>query len=251
MSGHSKWSTIKRKKGALDAKRGKIFSKLAKEISVAAKMGGGDPDMNPRLRTVLMAAKAQNMPKDNVEKAIAKGTGAIEGVTYEEMRYECYGPVGVAVIVDVLTDNKNRTVAEIRHLLSRNDGSMGESGAVTWNFDPQGIITVPAGEGVDPEDIFEKAIEAGAADVNIEGDPIEVYTEPTELHTVAGALESLGVQADEAHLTMTPKTTIELTGKDALKVLRLMEALDDHDDVQNVYANFDISDAEMMALADD
>ena len=250
MSGHSKWSTIKRKKGALDAKRGKIFSKLAKEISVAAKMGGGDPSMNPRLRTVLMAAKAQNMPKDNVEKAIAKGTGAMEGVTYEEIRYECYGPAGVAVIVDVLTDNKNRTVAEIRHLLSRNDGSMGESGAVTWNFDPQGLITVPA-EGVEPDDIFEKAIEAGAADVNIEGDPLEIYTDPTELHTVAGALESMGVQVDDAHLTMTPKTTVEVTGKDALKVLRLMEALDDHDDVQNVYSNFDISEAEMMALSDD
>lgn len=249
MSGHSKWSTIKRKKGALDAKRGKIFSKLAKEISVAAKMGGGDPSANPRLRTVLMAAKAQNMPKDNVEKAIAKGTGDIEGVTYEEIRYECYGPAGVALIVDVLTDNKNRTVAEIRHLLSRNGGSMGESGAVTWNFDPQGIITVPLAGGGDPEEIFEKAIEAGATDVNIEGDPIEVYTEATELHAVAGALEEMGVGVDDAHLTMTPKTTVEVTGKDAEKVLRLMEALDDHDDTQNVYANFDISESEMMALA--
>jgi YebC/PmpR family DNA-binding regulatory protein len=251
MSGHSKWSTIKRKKGAADAKRGKIFSKLAKEISVAAKMGGGDPSMNPRLRTVLMAAKAQNMPKDNVEKAIAKGTGDIEGVSYEEIRYECYGPAGVAIIVDVLTDNKNRTVAEIRHLLSRNDGSMGESGAVTWNFDPQGIITVPRADGLDPDDLLEKAIEAGASDVNLEDNPYEVYTEPTELHAVAGALEGMGVEAEDAHLTMTPKTTVEITGKDALKVLRLMEALDDHDDVQNVYSNFDISEAEMMALAED
>lgn len=249
MSGHSKWSTIKRKKGAADAKRGKIFSKLAKEIAVAAKAGGGDPDMNPRLRTVLMTAKAQNMPKDNVERAIKKGTGELPGVTYDEVRYEGYAPGGVAVIVDVLTDNKNRTVSEIRHLLTKHGGSMAETGAVTWNFEPKGLITIPKNE-LNDEQMFEKAVEAGAEDVDTEGDAFEVTTDPQELHTVSQALEDAGLKAEDVRLTMQPKTTVKVEGKNAQSLLRLMEALEEHDDVQDVYANFDISEEEMAAVAE-
>ncbi|HIJ66140.1 MAG TPA: YebC/PmpR family DNA-binding transcriptional regulator [Candidatus Hydrogenedentes bacterium] len=249
MSGHSKWSTIKRKKGAADARRGKVFSKLAKEIAVAARTGGGEPESNARLRTVLMAARAQNMPKENVDRAIKKGTGELPGASYEESRYEGYGQGGVAVIVDVLTDNKNRTVAEIRHLLSKHNGSMAESGAVRWNFEPKGIITVPKGDLTD-DDVFEKAIDAGAEDVDMEGDAYEITTDPHELHAVAEALESMGLSAENVELTMVPKTTVRIAGRDAANVLRLMEALEDHDDVQHVYANFDISEEEMVAAMD-
>lgn len=250
MSGHSKWSTIKRKKGALDAKRGKIFSRLAKEISVAARMGGGDPTMNPRLRTVLMAAKAQNMPKDNVDRAIKKGTGEIEGVSYEEIRYECYGPAGVAIIVDVLTDNKNRSVADVRHLVNKSGGSMAENGAVTWNFEQKGIISVEK-EGLDDESIFEKATEAGAEDVDMEGDLYEITTDPTELHTVSAALEGMGVEVKDARLTMLPKTTVEVDEKQVKSVLNLMESLEDNDDVQDVYSNVEITDEAMAAAMAD
>jgi len=249
MSGHSKWSTIKRKKGALDAKRGKIFSRLAKEITVAAKLGGGDAEMNPRLRTVLLAAKAQNMPKDNIERAIKKGTGEIEGVSYEEQRYECYGAAGVALIVDTLTDNKNRTVAEIRHLVNKHGGSMAESGAVTWNFDQKGVISIEK-DGLSEEDIFEKATEAGADDVDMDGDYYDVFTEPTELHNVVSALEAMEIEAKEAKLTMVPKTQIEVDAKALKSVLNLMEALEENDDVQDVYSNVEITDeamAEVMA----
>ncbi|MCP4643307.1 MAG: YebC/PmpR family DNA-binding transcriptional regulator [bacterium] len=249
MSGHSKWSTIKRKKGALDAKRGKIFSRLAKEITVAAKMGGGDPDANPRLRTVLLTARSQNMPKDNIEKAIKKGTGELPGVTYDEVRYEGYATGGVAVIVDVLTDNKNRTVAEIRHLLTKHGGSMAENGAVTWNFESKGLITVPK-DACDEDEIFEKAVEAGADDVDTEGDVYEIATEPGELHAVHVALEEAGLTVENAQLTMYPKNTVKVEGREAGAVLRLMEALEDQDDAQNVYANFDISEEEMAALVD-
>ncbi|MBX7255025.1 MAG: YebC/PmpR family DNA-binding transcriptional regulator [Candidatus Hydrogenedentes bacterium] len=249
MSGHSKWSTIKRKKGAADAKRGKIFSKLAKEITVAAKIGGGDPNGNPRLRTVLLAARAQNMPKDNVDRAIKKGTGEIPGVVYEEIRYECYAPAGVAMIVDVLTDNKNRTVSEIRHLVTKNGGNLAETNAVAWNFERKGIITVGK-TGLTDDDIFEKAVEAGADDVDTDGDMYEISTEASSLHTVAEALEKMGLKAEEATLTMVPKTTVKVEGKDVGAVLRLMEALEDHDDVQNVYANFDISEQEMAAAVE-
>ena len=247
MSGHSKWSTIKRKKGAADAKRGKIFSKLAKEISVAAKFGGGDPESNARLRTVLLAARAQNMPKENIERALKRGTGELPGVTYEEVRYEGYGPGGVAIIVDVLTDNKNRTVSEIRHILSKNGGSMAETGAVKWNFELRGAITVPRG-GLSDDDLFEKAIEAGAEDVDTEGDVCEIRTDPQQLHAVAERLASMGLAPEEAQLTMVPKTTIKVSGKDAGTLLRLIESLEDHDDVQNVYSNFDMSLEEMAAL---
>jgi YebC/PmpR family DNA-binding regulatory protein len=246
MSGHSKWSTIKRKKGALDAKRGKIFSKLAKEITVAAKLGGGDPAANPRLRTVLLAARGQNMPKENIERAIKKGTGEIPGVVYEETRYEGYGPAGVAILIDVLTDNKNRTVAEIRHLLTKNGGSMAEANAVSWNFERKGIITV-AKTGLTDDEIFEKAVEAGADDVDTEGDRYEIQTGASELHAVVEALEQAGIKPEEATLTMQPKTTVKVEGSNVGAVLRLLESLEDHDDVQNVYANFDISEQEMAA----
>ena len=246
MSGHSKWSTIKRKKGALDAKRGKVFSRIAKEIIVAAKSGGGDPDGNPRLRTVLSAARAANMPKDNVEKAILKGTGELPGVSYDEIRYEGYAAGGVAFIVDVLTDNKNRTVAELRHLLTKNNGSMAENGAVTWNFEHRGRIVV-AKEGIEEEEIFEKAIEAGAEDVVTDGEEYEILTDPHDLHAVLEALEGGGVTAQEAKLTMIPKTTTKVEGGSARSVLRLLESLEDQDDVQDVYCNFDISEEEMAA----
>ncbi len=249
MSGHSKWSTIKRKKGAADAKRGKIFSKLAKEITVAAKIGGSDPAGNPRLRTVLLAARAQNMPKDNVDRAIKKGTGEIPGVVYEEIRYECYAPAGVAMIIDVLTDNKNRTVSEIRHTITKNGGNLAETGAVGWNFERRGVITVSK-EGLTDDEIFEKAVEAGADDVDTEGDLYEITTEPSGLHSVVDALEKMGLKAEEATLTMIPKTTVKVEGKEVAAVLRLFEALEDNEDVQDVYANFDISDQEMAAAVD-
>jgi len=242
MSGHSKWSTIKRKKGALDAKRGKIFSRLAKEITVAAKLGGGDPAGNPRLRTVLLAAKAENMPKDNIERAIKKGTGEIEGVTYEEMRYECYGPSGVAVIVDTLTDNKNRTVGEVRHILNRHNGSMAASGSVVWNFDAKGSIILDR-EGLDEEEILEKAVEAGAEDVDMDAEDVfEIITEATQLHAVAGALEDMGLNPKEPKLKMVPRTTVEVTGKELSQVLRLLDLLEENDDVQDVYSNVDFND---------
>lgn len=250
MSGHSKWSTIKRKKGAADAKRGKIFSKLAKEITVAARVGGGDPSANARLRTVLLTCRAANMPSDNIDRAIKKGTGELPGVSYEEYRYEAYGPGGVALIVDVLTDNKNRTVSEVRHLVTKMGGSMAEAGAVAWNFEPRGTITVEK-TGLSEEEIFEKAAEAGGDDVDTDGDCYEILTAPTVLHTVAEALEGLGVTAQEVKLNMVPKTTIDLEGKQIASVLRLIEELEDNDDVQDVYSNLNITDEAMAeAMAD-
>lgn len=249
MSGHSKWSTIKRKKGAADARRGKIFSKFAKEITIAAKLGGPNPEANSRLRTVLMAARAQNMPKDNIERAIKKGTGELPGTSYEDVRYEGYGPGGVAIIIDVLTDNKNRTVADIRHRLSKHGGTMAESGAVLWNFEQKGAVTVLKSDRTE-EELFEMAIEAGAEDVESTGDIFEVTTEPHQVHAVAQTLESMGLQVDNVQLTLVPKTTLRITGKAASAVLRLMEALEDHDDVQNVFSNFDIPEAELIALAE-
>jgi YebC/PmpR family DNA-binding regulatory protein len=246
MSGHSKWSTIKRKKGAVDAKRGKIFSKLAKEVSVAARMGGGDPEANARLRTILGACRSANMPKDNVERAIKKGTGEIPGVSYEEMRYECYGTAGVALIVDILTDNKRRIVAEIRHLVTKHGGSMAETGAVTWNFESKGRIAIEK-EGLSEDEIFEKAIEAGADDVDTEGDMYEIMTAPGDLHAVVVALEGMGVVPVEAKLTMLPKTTIEVSAKQIGSVLKLMEALEDNEDIQDVYSNVEITDEAMAA----
>ena len=249
MSGHSKWSTIKRKKGAADAKRGKIFSRLAKEITVAAR-AGGDPNSNARLRTVLLASRAANMPSDNIDRAIKKGTGELPGVSYDEVRYEAYGPGGVAMLVDVLTDNKNRTVAEIRHIVNRMGGNMAEAGAVAWNFDPRGAITVSK-EGLSEEDVFEKAVEAGGDDVDTEGDAYEIATAPNQLHAVAEALESMGITPLEVKLTMEPKTTIDVEGKTLSSLLRLLEELEDHDDVQDVFSNMNASDEAMAAAMDE
>lgn len=249
MSGHSKWSTIKRKKGAADAKRGKIFSRLAKEITVAAR-AGGDPNANARLRTVLLACRAANMPSDNIDRAIKKGTGELPGVTYDEVRYEAYGPGGVAMLVDVLTDNKNRTIAEIRHIVSRMGGNMAEAGAVAWNFDPRGTITVSK-EGLSEEDVFEKAAEAGGDDVDTEGDAYEIATAPNQLHAVAEALESMGITPLEVKLTMEPKTTIDVEGKILSSLMRLLEELEDHDDVQDVFSNMNASDEAMAAVMEE
>ena len=248
MSGHSKWSTIKRKKGAADAKRGKIFSRIAKEISVAARIGGGDPTGNPRLRTILLAARGENMPKDNITRAIKKGTGEIEGATYDEIRYEGYGPGGVAFIVDTLTDNKNRTVSEVRHILTKNGGSMAETNAVAWNFDQRGRIVIDAA-GRDEDELFEKALEAGADDVSVSDGECEIMTEPADLHAVSAALEDMGLEAKEAKLTMLPKTTIDVDEKTAKQILRCMDMIEENEDVQDVYANFDVSDEVMAALS--
>jgi len=242
VSGHSKWSTIKRKKGAIDAKRGKIFTRLIKEITVAARMGGGDADANPRLRSAIATAKAENMPKDNIERAIKKGTGELEGAVYEEITYEGYGPGGVAVLVDCMTDNKNRTVADIRHYFSKSGGNLGESGCVSWMFDKKGTILVEK-ETIDEEELMDKALEAGAEDVVEEDNVFQVVTAPDEFETVREALEADGVKFIEASVSMIPQNTVDITEeKSARQILRLLESLEDHDDVQNVYANFDIPD---------
>ncbi len=239
MSGHSKWSTIRHKKGAADAKRGKIFTKLIKEITVAARMGGGDPESNPRLRTAVAAAKAENMPKDNIERGIKKGTGELEGVNYEESTYEGYGPGGAAVMVESLTDNKNRAVADIRHIFSKNGGNLGENGCVGWMFDKKGYISVEK-SATDEETLMEAALEAGAEDVREDGDSFEVITAPEDLDAVREAIEDANIPCQEAEVTMLPQTTANLQGKEAEQMLRLMEALEDCEDVQKVYTNADI-----------
>ncbi|RME06061.1 MAG: YebC/PmpR family DNA-binding transcriptional regulator, partial [Deltaproteobacteria bacterium] len=236
MSGHSKWSTIKRKKGAQDAKRGNIFTKLMKEITVAARMGGGDPEGNPRLRTAIQAAKAANMPKDNIERAIKKGTGELEGVAYEEATLEGYGPGGVAVLVEVVTDNRNRTVAEVRHLFSKNNGSLGEAGCVAWMFDKRGMIVLE-GEGVDEERLMEVALEAGAEDIQEEEGTFTVITTPENFETVRTAIEAAGWHPVSAQIEMVPQNTVRLEGKEATQALKLMEMLEECDDVSNVYSN--------------
>ncbi len=248
MSGHNKWSTIKHKKGAADAKRGKIFSKIIKEITIAARMGGGDADGNPRLRTALNAARAANMPKDNVEKAIKRGTGEIEGVNYEEITYEGYGPGGVAVLVEALTDNKNRTVAEIRHIFDKYNGNLGESGCVNWIFQKKGVLEIPI-QGLTEDDVMELALESGAQDVKMEGDTFEITTDPTDFEPVRKAIEDKGWKVELAEITMIPQNTVKLDGKKAEQMLKMMDALDDHEDIQMAYANFDISEEEMMKLS--
>lgn len=239
MSGHSKWATIKRKKGAIDAKRGKIFTKLIKEITIAARMGGGDPEANPRLRTAILAAKAENMPKDNIERAIKKGTGELEGVQYEETTYEGYGPGGAAVIVESLSDNKNRAVADIRHIFAKRGGNMGENGCVSWMFDKKGYFAV-SGADITEEKLMEVALEAGAEDVRQDGENFEVITAPEDFETVRESLEKAGVPFSDAEVTRLPQNTISLTGKEAEQMMKMMEALDDCDDVQKVYTNADI-----------
>jgi YebC/PmpR family DNA-binding regulatory protein len=241
MSGHSKWSTIKHKKGAADKKRGKIFTKLIKEITVAARMGGGDIEANPRLRQAVAAAKAQNMPKENFERAIKKGTGELEGVSYEEIIYEGYGPGGVAVMVECLTDNRNRTIADVRYMFSKAGGNVGTDGCVAWMFDKKGLIAV-AKDAVDEDTLMEVALDAGAEDIKDEGDVFEVITDPGDFEAVQAAVDQAGIAYEMAEITRLPQTMTEVSGKEAEQMVRFMEALDDCDDVQQFYTNADIPD---------
>ena len=243
MSGHSKWATIKRAKGAKDAARGKLFGRLIKEITIAAREGGGDPEGNPRLRLAIDKAKAANMPNDNISRAIKRGTGEIEGVNYEEINYEGYGPAGVAFLVETITDNKNRTVAEIRHLFSKHNGNLAENGSVSWKFDRKGVISIP--KKYDEEELMLIAIEGGAEDMSVGEEHFEIVTQAADFETVKKTLEDNEIEIEEAEVQMIPQNTLKVEGKDAESVLRLYEALEDHDDVQNVYADFDI-DADVM-----
>jgi YebC/PmpR family DNA-binding regulatory protein len=239
MSGHSKWATIKHKKGALDAKRGKIFTRLIKEISIAAKNGGGDPDSNPRLRTAIAAAKAENMPADNIKRAVQRGTGELPGATYEEFSLEGYGPGGVAVLLDINTDNRNRTVSEIRHVFGKNGGNMAEAGAVSWMFHKKGDIVV-AKSAAKEDDLMGIVLEAGADDLRDDGENWEVLTDPSSFEAVAEAVKKAGIEPISASVAMIPQNYIKLEGSQATTMIRLVEALEEHDDVQNVHANFDI-----------
>lgn len=239
MSGHSKWSTIRHKKGAADAKRGKIFTKLIKEITVAARMGGGDLNANPRLRTAVIAGKAENMPKDNIERAIKKGTGELEGVNYEESTYEGYGPGGAAIFLESLTDNKNRAVADIRHIFNKNGGNLGENGCVSWMFDKKGYIAIEK-SAASEEAVMEAALEAGAEDIREDEEIFEVITAPEDFETVKEAIDGAEIPYTEAEVTLLPQTTTDLSGKEAEQMIRLMEALEDCEDVQKVYTNADI-----------
>lgn len=243
MAGHSKWAQIKHKKAHTDAKRGKVFTKIVKEIAVAAKLGGGDPAGNPRLRTAIESAKEVNMPHDNIKKAIMKGTGELPGIVYEEYIYEGYGPSGVAVMIEVMTDNKNRTVPEIRHIMSKSGGSLGETGCVSWLFDKKGYILVDKSRASE-DAVMALALEAGAEDMkNDPGeDNFEIITDPEDFSAVKSAIEKTSIPIESADITMLPKNYVVLDEKGAEQMLRLMEALEDHDDVQNVYANFDIPD---------
>jgi YebC/PmpR family DNA-binding regulatory protein len=247
MSGHSKWATIKHKKGALDAKRGKIFTRLLKEISVAAK-GGGNPDSNARLRTAVAAAKAENMPADNIKRAILRGTGELEGVSYEEISFEGYGPGGVAIIVDVLTDNRNRAVSEIRHAFSKNGGNLGETGSVRFMFSKKGLIAVEKGAASE-EQLMDIVLEHGGEDLNDEGDTWEIVTEPAAHEVVAAAVKAAGIPTVMSEITMVASTYTKLEGNTASQMMRLLEVLEDLDDTQNVYSNFDMDTAQMEAAA--
>lgn len=248
MSGHSKWATIKRAKGATDAKRGALFTKLSREIIQAAKQGGGDPGMNFKLRLAVQRAKAANMPNDNIERAIAKATGGGPEDNMAEITYEGYGPGGTAILLAVLTDNRNRTVAEVRHQFSRAGGNLGENGSVAWQFEPKGLITVPV-NGSDPEELALQAIDAGAEDVEVQGDVVEVRTEPSSLEDVRKALESAGLDIENADFAMVPKVMVELDEKAAHQALRLIEALEDLEDVQRVYSNAEFTDAALESYA--
>ena len=248
MSGHSKWASIKHKKGALDAKRGKIFSKLIKEVTVAARLGGGDVEGNPRLRTAIQAAKAENMPKDNIERAIKKGTGELEGSSYEETDYEAYGPGGVAMIIDCLTDNKNRTVADLKHILDRHGGNIGEPGCVSWLFEKKGLVVIEKKE-VEEEKLLDLVLEAGAEDVKEGNTEFEVLMDPADFESVKRAFDDAGLSYTLAELSMVPQNTVKLEGKKAQQMLSLMEALEDNEDINHVYANFDIPDEVMEAMS--
>jgi YebC/PmpR family DNA-binding regulatory protein len=247
MSGHSKWSTIRRKKGAADAKRGKMFTRLIKEISVAARLGGSDPEGNSRLRAAIASAKAENMPKENIERAIKKGTGELEGASYEEATYEGYGPGGVAVMVEVLTDNRNRTIAEIRYHFSKHNGNLGESGCVSWMFNQKGLILFDKNQ-VDEERLIEVVLDAGAEDLREREREFEVITDPGQCEDVKRAVEDAGLEYSFAEVTMIPQSTVQLQGREAEQMLKLMEGLEDSDDIQRVYANFDIPDEVMERL---
>jgi YebC/PmpR family DNA-binding regulatory protein len=241
MSGHSKWANIKHRKGAADARRGKVFTKLIKEIITAARLGGGDINANPRLRAAVMAAKAENMPKDNWERAIKKGTGELEGVNYEEATYEGYGPGGAAVFIESLSDNKNRAVSEIRHALTKHGGNMGENGCVAWMFDKKGYLVIEKSV-IDEEKLMETALEAGAEDVREDGDNFEVITAPEDFEAVKEAIDTAGIESIEAEVTMLPQNMTPLDGDTALKMIKLIDALEDCDDVQKVYTNADLPD---------
>lgn len=246
MSGHSKWHTIKHKKSLLDARRGKLFTKIIKELTVAARLGGGDPEANPRLRKAIAEAKSANLPNDTIERAIKRGTGEIEGTSYEEVTYEGYGPGGVAVLIHTMTDNRNRTVAELRHLFSKMGGKLGETGSVAWIFERKGYIVVDKA-AMPEERLFELAIEAGAEDLRDDEDSFEIITDPDNFDQVLAAVKQAGIEPQVAEVSMVPQTYVKLEGQDARQMVKLMEALEDHDDVQKVFANFDISEQEMIA----
>jgi YebC/PmpR family DNA-binding regulatory protein len=241
MSGHSKWSSIKHKKAAVDAKRGKIFTKLIKEITVAAREGGGDPDTNPRLRTAIANAKAQNMPNETIERGILRGTGQLPGTSYEEITYEGYGPKGVAIIVEVVTDNRNRSTSDLRNILSKNGGNLGERGCVSWMFDKKGLIVIDK-DKADEDELIMMTLDAGAEDIKSEDDSYEIITEPQHFESVRNAVQEAGIETTLEEISMIPQTTVKLDGKEALQLLKIIGSLEDHDDVQNVYSNFDIPD---------
>ncbi len=244
MSGHSKWATIKHKKGATDAKRGKIFTRLIKEITIAAKSGGGDPDGNPRLRTAILAAKAENMPADNIKRAIQRGTGELEGLSYDEITYEGYGPGGVALIVEVLTDNKNRAVSEVRHAFSKNGGNLGAEGAVSWMFSKKGVISIEK-DAANEDKLMEIVLESGAEDLNDEGETWEILCDPAEFEAVVNALKAAKIKTETAEITKIASTYTRLEGTQATAMMRLLETIEDLDDTQNVYSNFDFDEAQM------
>ena len=246
MSGHSKWASIKHKKGALDAKRGRIFTRLIKELTVAARHAGGDPDMNPRLRTIIADAKQNNMPADNIKRAIRRGTGEEPGVSYEEAQYEGYGPGGAAVIIEVMTDNRNRTVGELRHMLTKHGGNLGESNSVAWMFDKKGYIVIEKAKAQE-DTLMDAVLDAGADDLRDDDENWEVISAPSAFEAVREAVKKLGVEPASAQLAMLPQNYVKLEGKPAQQMVRLMEALDDHDDVQHVWSNFDIEEKEIEA----
>ena len=248
MSGHSKWATIKRKKGVADAKRGQVFTKLIRELTTAARAAGGNPDMNPRLRLAIDKAKQSNMPGDNIQRAIKKGTGDLEGQTYEESTIEGYGPGGAAVVAQLLTDNRNRTLADMRHIFSKNGGNLGTAGCVMWVFSKKGWLSFGK-QGTDEEKLLEVALDAGAEDLKDEDETLDVVCDPTTYPAVKDAVEKAGFKPLESSVTMIPQNTVKLTGHNAEQMLKLMEALEEHDDVQTVYSNFDISKEEMERVA--
>jgi YebC/PmpR family DNA-binding regulatory protein len=247
MSGHSKWATIKRAKGKVDAARGKLFNRLIREITIAARIGGGDPDTNPRLRSAMMSARQANMPYKNMESAVLKGSGQLEGVNYEEITFEGYGPAGIAVMIDCMTDNRNRTVAEVRHALTRHGGNLGQTNSVAWMFKSKGIIRVPK-DSMAEDSLMEVVLESGGEDMSLDGDEFEIVTPPDAFETVREALEKFNIKSSSAELTKIPETPVKVEGENVAKILKLMEAIDDLDDTQHVYANFDISEEDLEQL---